>query len=103
LENKIKAHYIYGTRYGDFEDTQSHAWLLTDNNIIIDITGDQFKYNNIFLNYDKSTYVGEIDDFHKLFEVEARDCYEHFGINGLGTAGHSRLWGLYNAIKKYIS
>jgi hypothetical protein len=94
LENKIKTHYICGTRYGAFEDIQSHAWLLTDNNIIIDITGDQFKYDNNFLNYDKFVYVGEMDDFHELFEVETRNCYEHLGINDLGAMYHSRLWGL---------
>ena len=30
------------------------AWLLTDNKTIIDITGDLFRDNKDFLNYDKS-------------------------------------------------
>lgn len=49
LENGIRTYYVCGTyRGGSFEGYQSHAWLLTDNNTIIDITGDQFKYNPDF-------------------------------------------------------
>ena len=54
-------------------ETDNHAWLMVDKYIIIDITGDQFSGKSTFLNYDKSVYVGEGDDFHRLFEVEDRD------------------------------
>ena len=50
---------------------------MVDKYIIIDITGDQFSGKSTFLNYDKSVYVGEGDDFHRLFEVEDRDVHEH--------------------------
>ena len=39
----------------------------------------QFSGKSTFLNYDKSVYVGEGDDFHRLFEVEDRDVHEHVG------------------------
>jgi len=70
--------------------------------LFIDITGDQFKDNRIFLNYDKSVYVGEKDDFHKLFVVEDRDIRENNGINTLGSMCQPRLNDLYKKITKFI-
>jgi len=59
MVNNIISVRVCGTyRDGNPENTQSHVWLLTDNHIIIDITGDQFKYNPDLLNYRKTVYVG---------------------------------------------
>ena len=103
LENDIRTYYVCGTfRRGSFENFQSHAWLLMDNQIIIDITGDQFRNNPDFLNYDKSVYVGAEDDFHRLFEVEDRNVRENFGLDALGSFCQPRLYGLYRKIIKYI-
>ena len=52
--------------------------------------------------YDKSVYVGEGDDFHRLFEVEDRDVHEHRGLSALGGFCGPRLWDLYRKILKYI-
>lgn len=44
LENGIRTYYVCGEyRDGSFENFRSHAWLLANNQIIIDITGDQFR------------------------------------------------------------
>lgn len=103
LENDIKTYYVCGTYIdGSFENHQSHAWLLTDNHTIIDITGDQFKNNPDFLNYDKSVYVGVEDDFHRLFQVEDRDIHENIGLDALGSMCQPRLNKLYKKIIKYI-
>jgi hypothetical protein len=103
LENGIKTYYVCGTYLdGSFENRQSHAWLLTENHTIIDITGDQFKNNSDFLNYDKSVYVGVEDDFHRLFDVEDRDIHENKGLNAFGSFCQSRLNELYRKIIKYI-
>lgn len=103
LKNGIRTYYVCGTyRDGSFENFQSHAWLLTGNQTIIDITGDQFRDNPEFLNYDKSVYVGVEDDFHKLFEFEDRDVHENNGLNALGSMCQQRLNGLYRKILKYI-
>ncbi|WP_160684330.1 transglutaminase domain-containing protein [Clostridium sp. C2-6-12] len=103
LENGIETNYVCGTyRDGSFENSQTHAWLLTDNNIIIDITGDQFKYDADFLNYNESVYVGVEDDFHRLFEVEKRDCHDNYGVDNLGCFSQPRLNKLYRKIIKYI-
>jgi hypothetical protein len=103
MENGIRTYYVCGTnRDGSPENYQSHAWLLTDNHILIDITGDQFKYNPDFLNYDKPVYVGIKDDFHRLFEVEDRDVHENNGISNLGSMCQPRLNELYKKIMQYI-
>ena len=99
----IKTDYVCGTYWGKPDGNgQSHAWLMVDKYIIIDITGDQFSGKSTFLNYDKSVYVGEGDDFHRLFEVEDRDVHEHRGLSALGGFCGPRLWDLYRKILKYI-
>lgn len=102
LENGIRTYYVYGTyRDGSFENIQTHAWLITDNQTIIDITGDQFRGKKDFLNYDKSVYVGSMDDFHRLFEFEDRNIHENIGLDALGSMCQPRLNGLYRKIIKY--
>ena len=60
LESGISTRYVCGTFYGKTTDKfQSHAWLLYKDRVIIDITGDQFKYDADFLYYDKCVYVGK--------------------------------------------
>jgi hypothetical protein len=104
LENGIRTYYVSGTyRDGSFEEIQTHAWLTTDDQTIVDITGDQFKYELVFLNYEKSVHVGAMDDFHKLFEVEDRDVHENNGIEALGSMCQPRLNELYRKITKYIA
>ena len=81
---------------------KSASWMMVDKCIIIDITGDQFNGRSTFLNYNKSAYVGQGDDFHRLFEVEDRDIHVHQGLSALGGFCAPRLWDLYSKILKYI-
>ena len=104
LDNDIRTYYVCGTySNGSFESVQSHAWLLTDDQIIIDISGDQFRSNSEFLNYDRTVYIGTEDKFHGLFKVEDRDVRENMGLDALGDMCQSRLIELYSKIVKYIS
>ncbi|WP_270303777.1 hypothetical protein [Terrisporobacter petrolearius] len=96
LENSIRTYYVFG-----MYKNQSHGWLLTDNRTIIDITGDQFKDNPDFFNYDKSVYVGFEDDFHRLFKVEDSNIRD-IGLDVLDSKCQQRLKELYNKIIKYI-
>lgn len=102
LENGIKSTYVCGNRYfnNPKEGTQSHAWLLV-NGLIVDITGDQFKYNDMYYNYDIKVYVGKEDAFHSLFEVEERDIHEFYGLENYDHTYQSRLFDLYEKIKRY--
>ena len=52
--------------------------------LIVDITGDQFKHKSELQFYDKSVFVGESDEFYSLFEVNARDVRPITGIRNLG-------------------
>jgi len=104
LDNGIRTYYVCGTySNGSFESVRSHAWLLTDDQIIIDISGDQFKNNSEFLNYNRTVYIGKKDKFHGLFEVEDGDVRENIGLIALGNMCQPRLNELYCKIIKYIS
>ena len=62
---------IQGTfRDGNPEHTTGHAWLQLDDGIIIDITGDQFRYDELFLKFNEPVYVGKTSEFHSLFEID---------------------------------
>lgn len=104
LVNGIKTYYVCGNFYYDNPSggAQSHAWLWTEDKTIIDITGDQFKNNSTFLNYNVPVYVGPMDRFHKLFEVEDRDFHENIGLEAVGSICLPRLSKLYSTINKYI-
>ncbi|MBR3750163.1 MAG: hypothetical protein IKK58_00155 [Clostridia bacterium] len=62
LNNGIKTKYASGAYHNI-----SHAWLITNNGIIVDITGDQFHDELEFMNYSHCVYVGILDKFHNLF------------------------------------
>lgn len=62
--------YVNGTYYGDdWEDRGSHTWLEVDGEII-DLTADQFKFNDKPLQNDKSVYIGPMNDWYRLFDTE---------------------------------
>ena len=59
-------------------ESQTHAWLLIDREVIVDITGDQFKFKDRFYKFDKEVYVGQNHPFYALFEVApTRDVREY--------------------------
>lgn len=103
LENGIKSYYVCGNRYfDDYEEgTQSHAWLLVKD-LIVDITGDQFKDRASYYEYDKKVYVGTGDVFHDLFQVEERDVHVFSSLKEYNGICMTRLFDLYQKIKKYI-
>ena len=97
---EIRATYISGTNYVDnpFE-SQTHAWLLIDREVIVDITGDQFKFKDRFYKFDKEVYVGQNHPFYALFEVApTRDVREYHSSQFLT----HRLELLYQKIIKYV-
>ena len=101
LDNDIEIYSVRSSyRAGSFEDMQSHEWLLTDNQIIIDITGDQFRYIPHLLNFNEAVYVGPENDFYRLFEIDRIENFE--GIDALGDGCQDRLNELYRKIKRYI-
>lgn len=56
-------------RYGYGPDGEKHEWLETDDGIVIDITGDQYKYKQ--LKFVEPVYVGtRKNGFHDKFELD---------------------------------
>ena len=95
LEKGIHTRYVCGIYRGSgFENTQSHAWLILDDSTIIDITGDQFKYNELFYNNNEKVYVGKKNKFYKLFE-------EDFPPHEIYCLNHDEKM-LLNIIKEYL-
>lgn len=66
LENGIETHQVNGTCKTDM--TWHHAWLLTDDGIAIDITGDQFIGRLVSAGEILPTYVGSENKIHMLFQ-----------------------------------
>ena len=104
LDNGISTIYVNGNFYDESdEDKYSHAWLKTCDEIIIDITGDQFKYNPLLLKNNRTVFVGQPDSFYELFDVdERRDIHVFHGIQYLGEGCQPRLLRLYAIICQYV-
>ena len=77
--------------------------MITDDETIIDITGDQFRAYPTFLNYDRSVYVGVMDEFHRLFKYEDRDVHESNGISAYPPEAEQRLNKLYRKIIEHLN
>ena len=69
-QHGYKSRYYCGEHaFGGERNSQTHAWVILENGIFVDITGDQFKNKPEFLNYDAPVYVGEKNDFFELFSI----------------------------------
>lgn len=87
---------IDGTHYDDNPDNNcSHSWQEIDG-LIIDLTGSQFRYDTVYINYDKDVYIGPMDAFHKLFEKTNIKQYK--GIEDLNSDCWDRMFKLYDTI-----
>lgn len=100
FDNGIKTFQVRGDCYEPDGQLQSHAWLSTEDGIIIDITGDQFKYNKIYNFFDIPVYVGYESDFHKMFEE--RDFFHNAELSKIDGIAQYRLNNLYHKIMKYL-
>lgn len=86
--------YVNGTYYGNTPfECQSHTWIEV-NGLVIDITGDQFKYHNKPLKYNIPVYVGPMTVYYQQFEIPPGGTHEHFGLD-------SSWFNYYDLIKYY--
>ena len=74
-------------------NTTNHAWLLMNGNLIIDITGDQFKY---CAGFSEEVYVGKEIQFYN--RLEEKKIYKNHDIEQ-----NERLWNDYQIILSYIT
>ena len=95
-EYGIQTRQFQGTyRDGSFDDITGHAWLLLEDDTIIDITGDQFKHDPVFLKFSEEVYIGQEIEFHRLFDQD-RIC------NNCSVYHTPRLFDLYQIIRRHI-
>lgn len=93
--------YVNGTYYGDYgDDMQAHTWLVV-NGMLIDITGDQFKYHEKPLKYDIPVYIGPKTEYYELFEITPGGSHEHFGLDD-GWTNYRKLKEWYEIILRYL-
>lgn len=93
--------YENGTYYGDdWDDRWSHTWLIVEG-LVIDITGDQFKYHNEPLKNNVPVYIGPMTDYYRLFEIGPGGNHEHFGLDGRWF-NYRELKSWYNTILEYL-
>lgn len=99
----IASNYVCGNFYYDNPEIgfQSHAWIEI-NGIIVDITGDQFKYKEEFMCYDIPIFVGRPDNFHKLFDVDERDIRDSVLLNQIDGFDIAESIKRYNTICRYL-
>lgn len=86
----ISGCYDYG-QYGE-----SHAWLETMDGTVIDITGDQYRYNKQ-LTFSDPVYIGPREDgFHNQFRLYSPKAYDNTGD---GVRGFRER---YEAVMKHL-
>ena len=81
-------------------EPQQHTWLVVEG-LIIDITGDQFKYYDEPVKNDIPVYVGPKTPFFELFEVHPYGRYETNGYSLSDPMGKD-LDKWYHVIMKYL-
>ena len=108
LESGIETYQINGVNKHD--SSWHHVWLVTNDGVIIDITGDQFVGKILNEGDVDPVHVGREGIVHKIFctkqkreentrFVDPRD-YTDFG--GRPSFRQERLIRLNNAIRKYL-
>lgn len=79
--------------------TCGHSWQETSG-WIVDLTGDQFEDDPSVSIKAASVYVGEMDDFHRQFEIKRQE--HSCGIECLGDGCWDRMYSLYDAIIRHF-
>lgn len=77
---------------GNFYNLTNHAWLIMDDNTIIDITGNQFESCAGFA---EKVYIGNENDFYR--HLERKQIFENCDITQ-----NKRLWNDYLIIMRYL-
>lgn len=77
---------------GVFENRTNHAWLVMDDDTVIDITGTQFKF---CAGFTEEVYIGQENSFYK--GLERKTILENYDIRR-----SQRLWNDYLIIRKYL-
>lgn len=100
-EKNISTYYVSGY-YGFGWDAESHAWLEMSDNTVIDITGDQYKYNEN-IHFDKAVYVGKRKNgFHEKFVLDERVPYQYITETLMNGVRRQKIDAIYKSLLQYI-
>lgn len=95
--------YMYGECYDDSLDRPAHAWLQIDGILIVDITGDQFKYYPEPIKSDNAIYIGPNNVFFRSFEIISTErCHNYYPLDDTYIRNHLSRKELYQIILKYL-
>ena len=101
MENGYSCEVVTGSYYdGNPNNNLNHSWIKLEDETVVDITGDQFKFNSIF-DFDEPVYIGAETRMHKLFSEK------RFVENGGICLNHppvrlNRMMSLYGIICSYL-
>ncbi|PKM65454.1 MAG: hypothetical protein CVU95_15455 [Firmicutes bacterium HGW-Firmicutes-2] len=95
--------YISGTYREDSQEPLSHAWLTVNNEIVVDITGDQFRHYSNALNCNETVYVGGYNERYNSFEIDEEEiCNNYYPLDDRCIRSHLSRKKLYEIILEYI-
>lgn len=101
-EYGVETYEIYGEYWDEINEYSiNHVWLVLSYDDIIDITGDQFKYDEQFFNYNKKVHVGKEENFHRLF-AEKRFSENYMRLVGEDNVRRETLNCAYEIVNKYL-
>ena len=109
LEREITTHQV--NCVSKYDESRHHVWLETSNEILIDITGDQFTGKISQLNENpKALYVGEEGQIHKIFCMNRKiepntnftDKNAFITFNREPNVRQKTLIQLYEIISRYL-
>jgi hypothetical protein len=81
-------------------NSQSHAWLKMDD-LLIDITADQFKDFPPPLTNDTPIYIGPHIPYYDSFNTDKSTIHKHYGLD-ISWNNYSELVNNYKTILKYM-
>lgn len=100
ISHGIKTIYTSGVWYGSNYKHHTHAWLVSEDGLVIDITGDQFRSDPQFYYFNYAIYIGKETSFHQLFQERSSRSWLPF--HKLGCMEPRRLPQMYDQIMKYM-
>ena len=97
-----KITYVSATFYDLELENPPHAWLVIEDDIVLDITGDQFRWYPEPLRFEEPVYVGPYNKFYNAFEEQLREECGDCRIDNIQYHSFMSRQELYDVICEYI-
>ncbi len=97
-----KITYVSATFYDLELENPPHTWLVVEDDIVLDITGDQFKWYPEPLRFEEPVYVGTYNKFYNAFDEELREDCGDCRIDNIQYRNLMSRQELYDVICEYV-